>query len=232
MAYPTKLDVQINKINSAKFGKYGLACLTENEFAKELNKMILDEIVKSGNMNVRKLSKMINEVGHKFKADAVSRIPSSIDTTRLDLNQLYTQFVGDWFEAFAEFFLKTFDNDERYGVKNYTPAVLEEDLGVDGYGTCYDDTKGVHKCVVQVKYRLLGTDEIDYGALARTFTSGVLQFDVNPSVDYCIILFCLCKGANLNAQKVLGKKLYVINDTMINREINNVSFWQSFSNCF
>ena len=118
MAYPTKLDVQINKINSAKFGKYGLACLTENEFAKELNKMILDEIVKSGNMNVRKLSKMINEVGHKFKADAVSRIPSSIDTTSLDLNQLYTQFVGDWFEAFAEFFLKTFDNDERYGVKN------------------------------------------------------------------------------------------------------------------
>lgn len=232
MAYPTKLDVQINKINSAKFGKYGLACLTENEFAKELNKMILDEIVKSGNMNVRKLSKMINEVGHKFKADAVSRIPSSIDTTSLDLNQLYTQCVGDWFEAFAEFFLKTFDNDERYGVKNYTPAVLEEDLGVDGYGTCYDDTKGVHKCVVQVKYRLLRTDEIDYGALARTFTSGVLQFDVNPSVDYCIVLFCLCKGANLNAQKVLGKKLYVINDTMINREINNVSFWQSFSNCF
>lgn len=232
MTHPTRLDVQVNKINSAKFGKYGLACLTENEYAKELNKTILDEIVRSGNMNVKKLRKMIHEVGHKFKADAISRIPSMIDQTSLDLSQLYTQFVGDWFEAFAEFFLKTFDNDERFGVKNYTPAVLEDDLGVDGYGVCYDDTDGAHRCVVQVKYRLLKTDEIDYSALARTFTSGVLQFDVDPAIDNCIILFCLCKGANLNAQKVLGKRLYVIDDTMINREINNVGFWQSFSKCF
>lgn len=232
MAYPTKLDVQINKVNFAKFGKFGLPCLTENVFAKVLNKMILDEIVKSHNMNIKKLRKFINEVGHKFKADAVSQIPSNIDEESLDLHQLYTQFVGDWFEAFVEFFLKTFDNDERYGVKNYTPAVLEDDLGVDGYGICYDDTKGVHKCVVQVKYRLLKTDEIDYSALARTFTSGVLQFDVNPEVDNCIILFCSCKGANLNAQKVLGKRLYVIDDSMIDKEINNAGFWQSFSNCF
>lgn len=232
MSYPTKLDVQVNKINCAKFGKYGLVCLTENEFAKSLNKMILDEIVKSHNMNVKKLRKLINEVGHKFKADAIESIPSATDKTSLDLNQLYTQFVGDWFEAFAEFFLKTFDNDERFGVKNYTPAVLEEDLGVDGYGICYDDTKGAHKCVVQVKYRLNSQDEIDYSCLARTFTSGVLQFNVNPEVDNCVILFCSCKGANLNTQKVLGKRLYVIDDTMINREINNVSFWQSFCDCF
>jgi len=194
--------------------------------------MILDEIVKSHNMNVKKLRKMINEVGQKFKADSISRIPSVIDQTSLDLHQLYTQFVGDWFEAFAEFFLKTFDNDERYGVKDYTPAVLEDDLGVDGYGFCYDDTVSTHKCVVQVKYRLLKTDEIDYSALARTFTSGVLQFDVDPAVDNCIILFCSCKGANLNAQKVLGNRLHVIDDSMINKEINNVSFWQSFSKCF
>lgn len=232
MSYPTKLDVQINKINSAKFGKYGLVCLTENDVASELNKTVLDEIVKSGHMNTKKLRNMIHEAGLKFKADAMSKIPASIDQTTLDLSQLYTQFVGDWFEAFAEFFLKTFDNDSRFGVKNYTPAVLEEDLGVDGSGICYADNTGSHTCVVQVKYRLSKTDEIDYSALARTFTQGVLQFDVDPSVNYCIILFCLCKGANLNASKVLDKKLHVIDDSMINREINNISFWQSFSNCF
>lgn len=232
MAYPTKLDVQINKINFNKFNKFGLVYLNENEHAKLLNKMILDELDKTHNMNIKKLRKFINDVGHKFKANAVQSIPSTIDRASLDLNQLYTQFVGDWFEAFAEFFLKTFDNDERFGVKNYTPAVLEEDLGVDGYGICYDDTKGVHKCVVQVKYRLNSQDEIDYSCLARTFTSGIKQFDIDPEVDYNVILFCSCKGANLNAQKVLEKSLYVIDDKAINKEINNVSFWQSFSDCF
>lgn len=232
MSYPTTLGVQISKINFNKFNKFGLVDINENEHAKTLNKMILDEFVKTHNMNIKKLRKLINEVGHMFKADTIQRIPSTIDSTNLDLNQLYTSFVGDWFEAFAEFFLKTFDNDERFGVKNYTPAVLEEDLGVDGSGFCYDDTNGVHKCVVQVKYRVNTLDEIDYSCLARTFTSGVLQFDINPEVDNCVILFCSCKGANLNAQKVLGKKLYVVNDKAINKEINNVSFWQSFANCF
>lgn len=232
MAYPTKLDVQINKINSVKFSKFGLVTLTENAFAKLLNLKIYEEIVKSHNMNVKKLRELINDVGHKFKADAVKSVPSTIDKTSLDLNQLYTSFVGDWFEAFAEFFLKTFDNDERFGVKNYTPAVLEEDLGVDGYGICYDDTRGVHKCVVQVKYRLNRQDEIDYSCLARTFASGVKQFEIDPNVDMNVILFCSCKGANLNAQKVLGKSLYVIDDKAINKEINNVSFWQSFRDCF
>lgn len=232
MSYPTRLDVQIHKINSTNFSKFGLVCLTENEYAKILNKMILDEIIKSHNMNIKKLRKFINDVGCMFKVFAISQIPSTIDKTNLDLHQLYTKFVGDWFEAFAEFFLKTFDNDERFGVKNYTPAVLEEDLGVDGSGLCYDDTKGVHKCVVQVKYRLNKFDEIDYSCLARTFASGIKQFDIDPAINYNVILFCSCKGANLNAQKVLDKNLFVVNDEMINREINNVSFWDSFCKCF
>ena len=232
MQYPTMLHVQVNKLNQPKFAKFGLVSLTENEHARMLNAAILDELEKSHHMDIRKLRKLISDAGRNFKKDAIQSIPSSIDTTGIDLHQLYTQFTGDWFEAFAEFFLKTFDNDERYGVRGYTPAVLDDDFGVDGYGLCYDDTDGQHKCVVQVKYRLNGKDEIDYGALARTFVSGIKQFDIEPDVNRNVILFCSCNGANRIAKEVLGDSLYIVDGDMISREINNAGFWQSFAACF
>ncbi|MGN0967606.1 MAG: hypothetical protein ACI4OP_08560 [Candidatus Coprovivens sp.] len=55
-------------------------------------------------------------------------------------------------------------------VKDYHSAIETEDMCVDGYGLCYNDTIGENKCVVQVNYHVDTMNEIEYSALARTFT--------------------------------------------------------------
>lgn len=203
MNYPTGLKIVDYKINFRQFSFAGLPDLTEQDFAKQLNDRIVLEMNTKHNMNVNKLKKYICEYGHKFQADALKKVSSEIILTDEQKNEIYTRFVGDYFEAFAEFFLKTFDNDARFGVKDYQPAIETEDMGVDGCGLCYDDTKGIHKCVVQIKYRVDAMEEIEYSALARTFTQGVMEFGIDPNVDKCIILFSSCKGANYRARNVL-----------------------------
>lgn len=96
----------------------------------------------------------------------------------------------------------------------------------------YNDTTGENKCVVQVKYRVDTMNEIEYSALARTFTQGVMEFGVNPNIDNCIILFSSCKGANYRAHNVLKNTLFEINDKKIDNEINNVQFWNEFVKLF
>lgn len=232
MNYPTDLKIIDYKIKFKQFSFVGLPDLTEHDFAKQLNDRIILEMNTKHNMNVNKLKKYICEYGHKFQADALKKISPEIILTDEQKNEIYTRFVGDYFEAFAEFFLKTFDNDARFGVKDYQPAIETEDMGVDGCGLCYDDTKGEHKCVVQIKYRVDTMEEVEYSALARTFTQGVMEFGIDPNVDKCIILFSSCKGANYRARNILKNTLFEINDQKINNEINNSQFWIEFVKLF
>ena len=232
MNYPTELKIVDNKINFKQFGFAGLPDVTELDFSRQLNDKIMQELYTSHNMNVNKLKKYICEFGKKFQKDAINKIPENATVSDEQKNEIYTRFVGDYFEAFAEFFLKTFDNDARFGVKDYQPATDTEDMGVDGCGLCYDDTNGEHKCVVQIKYRVDTMNEIEYSALARTFTQGVMEFGIDPNVDKCIILFSSCKGANYIARNVLRNTLFEINDKKINDEINNVQFWAQFVKLF
>lgn len=232
MNYPISLKIVDYKINFKQFGFAGLPNLTESYFAKQLNNRIIEELNTKHHMNVNKLKKYICEYGKEFQKDAINNISADAIVSDEQKNEIYTRFVGDYFEAFAEFFLKTFDNDARFGVKDYEPAVETEDMGVDGCGLCYDDTNGVHKCVVQIKYRVDTMEEIEYSALARTFTQGVMEFGIDPNVDKCIILFSSCKGANYRARNVLRNTLFEINDQKINNEINNVQFWTEFVKLF
>lgn len=232
MNFPTNLSCVQFKINKNQFGKYGLPLLNEKEFAKKLNQHILNEFTLKQNMNSNKLKKYINQYGQEFLRDALAQIPSSIDKSSFDEHNIYTKFVGDYFETFAEFFLKTFNNDSRFGVKDYEPVIIEEDYGVDGKGMCYNDVDGRNKCVVQVKYRVNTMDEIEYGALSNTFAQGVKEFDIDPHTDNNIILFTCCSGANYIAHKILKNNLFVVNHNAINKELNNLEFWQKFSNCF
>lgn len=234
MNYPTNLDIVDYKIKVKQFGFAGLPNETEEIFAKQLNDRIITELNTKHHMNVNKLKKYICEFGHKFYDEMIKKIPEEVNETLDDekKKEIYTRFVGDYFEAFAEFFLKTFDNDSRFGVKDYHPAIETEDMGVDGYGLCYNDTTGENKCVVQVKYRVDTMNEIEYSALARTFTQGVMEFGVNPNIDNCIILFSSCKGANYRAHNVLKNTLFEINDKKIDNEINNVQFWNEFVKLF
>lgn len=234
MNYPTNLEIVDYKIKNKQFGFVGLPNDTEEEFAKQLNDRIIAELNAKHHMNVNKLKKYICEYGNMFYEEMADKIPAEVKAS-LDENEkkeIYTLFVGDYFEAFAEFFLKTFDNDARFGVKDYHPAIETEDMGVDGYGLCYDDTRGENKCVVQIKYRVDTMSEIEYSALARTFTQGVMEFGVNPNIDKCIILFSSCKGANYRAHNVLKNTLFEINDKKIDNEINNVQFWSEFVKLF
>ena len=183
MNYPTSLKIVDYKINFKQFGFAGLPNLTESYFAKQLNNRIIEELNTKHHMNVNKLKKYICEYGKNFQKDAINNISADAIVSDEQKNEIYTRFVGDYFEAFAEFFLKTFDNDARFGVKDYEPSVETEDMGVDGCGLCYDDTNGVHKCVVQIKYRVDTMQEIEYSALARTFTQGVMEFGIDNLVS-------------------------------------------------
>lgn len=230
--YPKELLITKYKINKRQFGRFGLPLLTELECVRKLNDHIKNELQTKHNMNINKLRKYIFKFGNEFMNTNSQLIPSEINLAQIDTRELYTQFVGDYFEAFAEFFLKTFDNDSRFGVKKYIPNIDKDDMGVDGSGFCYDDTKSLNPCVVQVKYRINELNEIDYSALARTCAQGVMQYDLNVKVDNCIILFSSCKGSNYNAKKVFGNTLFEINDKVINQELNNVELWENFFKCF
>lgn len=234
MPYPTELKIVQSKIRSFQFDKYSLNELTEVSFAKELNQKILDILKSEKNMNMNKLRKLIWLHGGIFKTfgDTTYFTKFGKNLTEDVKQELYNQFVGDYFEAFAEFFLKTFNNESRFGVRNYEPNIDKGDFGVDGSGECYDDTNGIHPCVVQVKYRINPEQTIDYSCLANTFTQGIRQFNLNNGIKSSIILFSSCKGANYIAKNMFNDMLYEINDKLINQEINSNLFWESFNECF
>lgn len=234
MSYPTELKIVQSKIKAFQFSKYSLNEITEESEAKELNQKILSILKSEKNMNMKKLRKLIWLSGGVFRTFGNTtyfnlfgkNLPEDIK------QELYNQFVGDYFEAFAEFFLKTFNNESRFGVRNYEPNTDKGDFGVDGSGECYDDTNGIHPCVIQVKYRINPEQTIDYSCLANTFTQGSLQFGIKSDVKYNIILFSSCKGANYIAKNMFNDMLYEINDKLIDPEINLIQFWEAFSKCF
>jgi hypothetical protein len=239
--YPRSLLIQQYKLNSNKFTKYGLNTITEAKTSNDLCQEILSNIKNTKSMNMKKLVSLISKHGLSFKQycldnmdDKIKEYNSSIfNNIELDnyYHGFYTSFVGDFFEAFAEFFLKTFDNDTRFGVRNYEPYLNSDDYGVDGSGLCYDDTNGINPCVVQVKFRSNLMEEIEYSMLARTCTQGVMKFGIDPrNVKNCIIIFSSGKGVNHITKDVLGNSLFEINNVKINHEINNIDFWEHFSN--
>jgi hypothetical protein len=229
--YPTTLLTQIYKINKKQFSKkFRLEMTTEQEYSKYLNTAIIDYLNSKHNMNMKIFVSLIHKYGEEFKKNCINNI-KNIETLESDIQEIYNQFVGDYFEAFAEFFLKSFNNDSRYGVKDYLPNIDKEDMGVDGYGFCYDDTNGRNPCVIQVKYRSNPMDEITYSALAKTFCQGILEFKIEKDIDKNLILFG-SSDANYKAKDFFKKELFVISDKAINMEINNVEFWVAFCNCF
>ena len=136
-------------------------------------------------------------------------------------NQLI--FRGDMLEILAEIFFGAFANDPAVGLKDYTPVPLTEDYGVDGRGKNAAGTD----CVVQVKYRGDPTDFVTYAEIARTFTSGVLQFnlplDKNPD---SVFIFTSAYDVTAPCKTVLGDKIHLLTRGIIKNKIdNNVNFW-------
>lgn len=139
------------------------------------------------------------------------------------------KFKGDALELLAELFFLAFQNDPKVGLREYTPVPIDEDYGMDAQGkNANGDRAGV-----QVKFRSNHGDKSTYptySEIARTFTSGVCQFGVDPSKDSVVFVFTNADNLGSNCAKVLGNKLVVVNRAIIQHFIdNNKHFWRMAS---
>lgn len=220
-----QLDIINMKLKSAKFTKYGCGNLTEYDLAKECIKS-LTEIAKTKVINMKMITKVITKFGKDFRKNTDDVVYQE---------DLYNQFVGDLFELFAEFFLKTCSTVGQYGVVNYEPAVNNDDWGVDGYGIAADQREtsgGATPAVVQIKFRSNPMDEISYTMLAKTGWDGIKNYNLDIKRKNNVILFCNTeKGANYLAKNAMGDNLYVVDMRKLDSDvtgIRTVTFWENF----
>ena len=150
--------------------------------------------------------------------DAMSKKISK-SNPEIDVNK----FKGDMLEVFAEIFFNSFQADERIGIRNYTPILIDSDFGVDAKGI---NVNG-HACVVQVKYRTNPTDLITYSDIAKTFTAGVLQHKIPLYAnDYTVFLFTTSSGISGAFNKIFEKTAVIILRKDIAEKVdNNKNFW-------
>lgn len=221
-------DIIQSKIKKHQFTKYGCGNLNEFKLAKELTEHMLTIAKDSAKVlvTIQQLTKNIKEWGEKFMVKA----PNEEDQV-----QLYNQFVGDYFEAFAEYFFKTCSSMGQYGITNYASTVNNKDWGVDGYGTCADENEsrgGKTPAVVQVKFRSNPMTEIEYTMLAKTGWDGVKNYGLDINRKNNVILFCNTEnGANYLAQEAMQGNLLVIDMRDLDRDITGiktVKFWEDF----
>lgn len=222
------------KIKKTQFTKFGLGNMTEYEAVKALVAEILD--MAKGKIQVKgkpltvtmdRLTKKIAEHGDKFAKQAEP----------LFQPEIYNQFVGDFFELFAEYFFKMCSPTGQYGIVDYSPALTDNgDWGVDGVGTAADEREisgGKTPAVVQVKFRSNPMDEISYTMLAKTGFDGIKNYGLDINRKNNVILFCNTEnGANYLAKKALGDNLYVISKGKLDKDpsgIKTVSFWENFA---
>lgn len=132
-------------------------------------------------------------------------------------------FKGDMLEILAELFFCAFENDPSVGLTKYEAVSIVDDYGVDGYGR----NAAGKKCAVQVKYRHNPKDSVLYAEIARTYTSAMLQLDLELEGENRIYVFTTASDVTPSCSKVFGKMLRVINREQIERLINgNVNFWE------
>jgi hypothetical protein len=142
----------------------------------------------------------------------------------------YKTVLGDGFEVFIEGFIKLTENDNRFGISNYTPVQSKDDYGVDGYG---DNIRG-NKSAIQIKYRIDPTyfltaqkDGLDSMITEALLTENII---FGKSNDYRHYIFTSAKGLNnkTDDNKFGGRvKCYGI-DTIKSIVDNNQNFWNNF----
>ena len=132
------------------------------------------------------------------------------------------KFKGDMLEVLSEIFFNTFESDESVGIKNYEPVLLNEDFGVDATGINPNNDK----VAIQVKYRSNILDPILYEDVAKTFCSGLINFQCDVTKPNSLYVFTTSNLASKAMDKVLGNRVRMINFDVISRKIdNNHTFW-------
>ena len=139
----------------------------------------------------------------------------------LDAN-LISVFKGDMLEVLAELYFNAFENDRATGIHNYSPTINGEDYGVDAIGTNIT----LEQVAVQVKYRSNINDLITYSDIAKTFTDGVINYNLDLTKNKSIYLFTTSKGITHHCDHVFNSRLVIINRQTINKKLNNnKKFW-------
>ena len=137
-------------------------------------------------------------------------------------DDLKLKFKGDMLEVLSEIFFKNFENDEAVGIREYQPVKLDEDFGVDATGINPNNDK----VAIQVKYRANPLEPILYEDVAKTFCSGLLNFQCDVTKPNSIYVFTSSNICSKAMDRVLGNRVRVINNDIISRKIdNNHSFW-------
>jgi hypothetical protein len=102
-------------------------------------------LVISGITSVQKMVNAIEKAGTEY---SVLKSPDNEEIQK----RYYNNYVGDFFEVFAEFLIKSNSQNHRVGIIGYKPVNTSnggEDYGVDGYGVGLNG----RPATVQIKFR-------------------------------------------------------------------------------
>lgn len=153
-----------------------------------------------------------------------------IDSAHLSESQQGTKhrkFVGDAFEVFAEFLIKTHAFDTRIGISNYQPNLLD-DKGVDGIGV----GTNLHPATVQIKYKTNKSSELTSNDdhLSNFLTSSWVDFNVPIDDTNNMLIITNCKGLHFYTKtEMLKNKVRCISGPMLKELVdNNLPFWKEF----
>lgn len=234
MAYPTTLEIVNENLNVKLPTKFCLD-IKYLDYSKQLVNDIINEYHNGKIIDLKEFTLRLRNKGIELQNYCKTNV-KYIEAK--ELNEVYNRFVGDTFEAFAEFMLKWKDGDARFGVSNYKPVTRKSkiDFGVDGYGEAAKYVGEVApRVVVQVKFRT-GLDRIiKWGdALSHTAADGYRNYDLKPCVPNSIILFGN-DGVTAhwrNDEFFDNNDLFVISDKEISNEMKSTSFWEAFAKCF
>lgn len=187
--------------------------------------ILVSKVVNCNNSN--KVRKFIDEM----KNYAENRANHYHPANEVLAKEMYTGIVGDIFEVFVEYLIKTHGSDVRIGVTDYHPineSNGEEDYGVDGYGI---GTNG-KPATVQIKFRsdhnhILTANE-DRLTNFKNNSHEVFKVDTNDH-ENMVVITTAKDIHHITRDKMLNNKVKVITLAGIEKLLAyNDIWWKNF----
>lgn len=181
-------------------------------------------VVLSKVSTVQQMVAAIKKAGSKYSHDI---LPDDQEKQ----NKLYNSYVGDVFEVFVEFLIKSNSHNRQIGIVGYRPVNVSnggEDYGVDGYGI------GVNgrPATVQIKFRgemMKYTLTANEDHLTNFKNNSHEAYGVNfDDVDNMLIVSTAGKIHHKTRDKMLNGKVRCLLLDEIEHLSHGVTFWNDF----
>jgi hypothetical protein len=173
---------------------------------------------------IQAVAQRLGEASLQFWVTRVNRVSLAMTWPGITPDDRMT-FRGDALELLTEFLLKSCPHHVKHGVSDYQVVPSRDDMGVDAIGINIIR----ERIVIQCKFRSNPLDLVHYSDLARTFTSGVISYGLNPHARKNLWLVTTANDANINSHKVLGKRLHVLGNSHLRSQVDgNQTFWACF----